>query len=419
MRERVRPDSSGVDGDAVERNLRFNFTTLLVHGMLGQTGFRLVQAPTFLPYFVSELAGTNAAVGVARAVQSLGMFLTPVLSVGIIEHRARVKWLAVLFGGIMRLQFLFLTLIALFAPREYALLLIWAVLGMLGLGLGMQGVVFNFLVSKTIPVGRRGRLLGIRNALATVTLFGVSIAGGRLVDEFGFPDGYGYTFFLGFTLTTLGLIFFTLIREAPALDPREPTPIGRRLRDIAPLLRAEPDFRRYLVARILATTGRGAVPFYIVFVAAEFGVSGARLAALTILFTVAQGASTLFWGILGDRIGFKAAFIGSLASWIAGTALILAAPTIEVAYAVFLLVGAGWGGFMMSSQNLVLEFGTERDRALRIATGNSISELSGMAGFLGAGLAADAFPLEIVFGAALSLHALALLQMLRVREPRE
>ena len=51
-----------------ESDIRYNFRLLLIHGMLGQTGFRLLQAPTFLPTYLSLLAGNNAVVGIARAV---------------------------------------------------------------------------------------------------------------------------------------------------------------------------------------------------------------------------------------------------------------------------------------------------------------------------------------------------------------
>jgi MFS family permease len=367
---------------------------------------------------VSLLAGNNTAVGVVRGVQSLGMFVSPMFSAGVIEHRVHFKRVAVLFGSIMRLQFLFLALIALFAPRDYALGLTWVVLGVLGLALGMQGVAFNFLVSKTIPVGRRGLLLGVRNAAATATLFVVSIIGGYFVERYGFPDGYGYTFATGFVLTALGLVAFGFLREPPTLNRREATPTAQRILDVLPLLRSEIHFRRYLVARVLVTAARGATPFYIVWVAQEFGISGPRLAAFTILFAVAQGASTLLWGILGDRTGFRAAFLWSVACWIAGTVILLTVPYVEGAYAVFLLVGGGWGGFMMSSQNLALEFGSEEDRPLRIAMCNSLSELTGMFGFVLAGITADLMPLAYVFCAAIALHGLAIMQMRRVAEPR-
>jgi MFS family permease len=190
----------------VERDLRHNFAALLGHGLLGQTGFRLIQAPTFLPYFVSTLAGTDSAAPLMRAMQSLGQFASPMLSASIAEHRRRTKGLALLFGSGMRLQVLFLALIALFVPAESALVLVFCVAGLLGLSLGLQGVVFQFVMSKAIPVERRGMLFGLRNASASVTLVFVALLGGFLVERYGFPHGYGYTFLVGFVLTSLGLV---------------------------------------------------------------------------------------------------------------------------------------------------------------------------------------------------------------------
>jgi MFS family permease len=401
-----------------ERDLPFNFGALLTHGLLGQTGFRLVQAPTFLPQFVSELAGSASAVGIMRAVQSFGMFLSPVVSASIVEHRERAKGLALLFGGSMRVMILMLAAIALFAPAEVALPAVWCVLGVFGLALGMQGVAFQYVMSKTIPPERRGRLLGLRNAAASVTLLGVVWVGGWLVQSYGFPEGYGYTFLLGGILASAGLGVFAIVREPPSHERRERERLGVRVRQIPALLRAEDDFRRFLVARLIATAARGALPLYTPFLAMKFGMTGLRLAGLTMFFAVAQGASGLVWGPLADRRGFKAVFTASLACWAAATLLLVVTPGLELAYPIFALIGAGLGGFMLAGTSLVLEFGDFGDRAMRIATSNSFSELTGVAGFLAAGFAADAIGFETVFVASAALQGLALLFMRRVREPR-
>ena len=44
-------------------NERRNLAVFLAHGLLGMTGFRLLQAPTFLPSYISILTGSSAAVG--------------------------------------------------------------------------------------------------------------------------------------------------------------------------------------------------------------------------------------------------------------------------------------------------------------------------------------------------------------------
>src|SRR5262245_28592775 len=145
--------------DEVERNLPFNFSAMLVHGLLGQTGFRLVNAPTFLPHFAAELAGAASGGTVMRAVQSLGQFLSPLLAVSMIEHRPYAKRMGVIFGSAMRVQIALLGLVALFVPQPaLALALVWTFVGLFGLAQGMQGVAFQIVMAKVIPLDRRGRL---------------------------------------------------------------------------------------------------------------------------------------------------------------------------------------------------------------------------------------------------------------------
>ena len=418
-RERAAAAEPGAAEVDVERDLPRNFAALLVHGLLGQTGFRLLNAPTFLPHFASELAGAASGGTVMRAVQSLGQFLSPLLAVPIVEHRPYAKRLGVVFGSAMRLQVLLLGLVALLVPdRTLALWLVWLLMGLFGLALGLQGVAFQVVMAKVIPIERRGRLLGLRDVASGAMLIGVAAVGGALIERFGFAAGNGYTFLLAFALTSLGLGAFASVREPAGRDLREPTPLAARLRELPALLRAEPDFRYFLSARLFASAARGVLPLYVVWLAREFGMSGARLGAWTVLFALAQSGSTLGWGWLGDRAGYKPVFQLSSLCGLAGTALLLVVSTPALAALTYALVGASLGGFMLSGSNLVLEFGTERDRAMRIATHNAATELIGMFGYLGAGLLADGVSFRAAFLATLALHALAILRAHGMRDPR-
>jgi len=165
---------------AVRRNLNRNFAVHLVHGMLGQTGFRLLNAPTFLPAYLLLLSGgSDFAVGLGLALQSVGMMLTPLLGASLIEHRRRVLPVAFAVGSLMRLSILGIALSGLLLAPGTALYWIFGWLVAFGLFQGMQGVMFNVLMAKAIPVAKRGRLTGLRNFLAGVTGAAVAFASGR------------------------------------------------------------------------------------------------------------------------------------------------------------------------------------------------------------------------------------------------
>ena len=49
----------------VESNLKRNYISYFLHGMLGLTGFRLIYAPTFIPAYVQMLTGSTVMVDLA------------------------------------------------------------------------------------------------------------------------------------------------------------------------------------------------------------------------------------------------------------------------------------------------------------------------------------------------------------------
>src|SRR6476646_5482894 len=106
---------AGEDAEArfqaeVLEHLPRNFTAQLIHGLMGRTGFQLIQAPTFIPTYIYGLSGSSTLVGLARSCQALGTFVTPVFGATLIEHRRRVLPMVFGTGAAMRLSVLGLAL---------------------------------------------------------------------------------------------------------------------------------------------------------------------------------------------------------------------------------------------------------------------------------------------------------------------
>jgi MFS family permease len=403
----------------VRSHLRRNYLSHLAHGLLGQTGFRLLNAPTFIPTYFELLSGSPFYAGLARALQSFGMFLSPILGATLIEHRRRVLPVGFAVGSGMRVQVLGLGLAGLLLTGSWSLAASLVFLGLFGFFLGMQGVIFNFLVSKVIPVERRGFLLGLRNALAGITATSVGVVGGLLVERDALGNGYAATFLLAFCLTACGLCMLLFVREPESPIVRKPSKVGERLRDLPALLRADPDFTRYFVARAMATMGRMSVPFYILYAGTRIEVGGTELGWLTGAFVASQSFFNLGWGLLADRRGFRLVFVASVALWIATALVLMNAGSFGMLVAVFAGLGAGLGGFQLSAQNLVLEFGSRRNLPMRIAVANSASELVGAVGPLLGGLLAVTVSYASVFWTAIAFQLAALFIVLRyVSEPR-
>ena len=417
---RSREEAEAAYEAQVWRDLPRNYAAHLVHGLLGQTGFRLVHAPTFVPAYIYLLSGSEIAVGLALAAQYLGAALSSVFGATLIEHRKRVLPVGFVTGGLMRLQVLGLALSGLFLSSDYALAAATLFLGLFGFFNGMQAVMFNYLLSKVIPVARRGRLTGLRNFLAGITASAVAYFGGSyFVETNALGNGYSATFLVAFAMTSAGLLMLLFVREPEPPVVRSQSKFASRLKELPAMLKADPAYTKFFLARALSAFGTIAVPFYVLYAGQHIGLSGYIVGILSIAFLLTQTATNLAWGALADRTGNRLVFIASLALWVAATLLLIEAKDIWLVSIAFGGLGAGFGGWQIASQNLVLEFGAREDLPMRIAVSNSATWAMMAAGPAFGGVLASSGTFESVFAVAMACQTAALLLVFFfVDEPR-
>lgn len=403
----------------VAANLTRNYLSQLAHGMLAMTGFRLVNAPTFVPAYLFALSGSTSTVGLVLAVQYLGSFFSSIFGATAVEHRRKIVDLGLRYGWMMRLSVLGLSLAGFLLPPSVTIYAFAFFLGALGVFSGMQNVLWNVLLTKTIPADRRGMLIGLRNFLGGMTASAVAYVGGTyLVETNALGNGYASTFMLAFLLTAAGLSLLYLVREPESPSVRDPVSVRERLGDIPGLL-SDRGFATYFWAQSLATLGSLALPFYVLYVERTQGLTGEKLGLLSLSLLVSQTVANLGWGWLADRLGFKAVFVPALLLWAGSTVGLMFATDQGGIMFTFAGIGAGYAGFLIAAQNMVLEFGNREDLPMRIAMVNSAQSLVQVFGAIVGGNIAQMFGFEEVFVAAvIAKLAAALMLWFYVEEPR-
>jgi MFS family permease len=405
----------------VQRTLKRNFSGHFVHGMLGMTGFRLVNAPTFVPAYLHLLSGSDVTVGLGLALQQLGGVVSPILGALHIEHRRRVLPLSMMLGTLMRIPILGLALCGWFLHGQMLLIAAMMFLFFLGLFSGPQGVAFQFLLAKMIPIRQRGRLQGWRNMTGGLVAAALSYLAGRyLVESNALGNGYGATFLVAFLLTSAGLTAFALLVQEPELPTLPPkSRIWDRLRDFPKLLKDDRNFLYFMVARTFAIANRIAAPFYIVYASRVISLSGNTIGVLSFAYLIADTATNLIWGHLSDRSGFRSTLVAALVLWIGATFLLMGARTLPLLFLAFFGLGAGNSGYLMSAQNIVFEFGHRNDMAMRLAISNTAESAMACVGPLLGGFIAQNFGYPAAFSGAIVCEGIALLLLLTlVKEPR-
>ena len=268
----------------VHKNLPRNFAAHYIHGMLGMTGFRLFNAPTFMPAYLHMLTGSDALVGLGQSLQQLGGVFSPVIGATHIEHRKRVLPISMLMGTLMRVQILGVALAGFFLHGSALVIVSMGFLFLLGVFSGAQTVAFQLLLAKVIPTARRGRLQALRNTTGGAIAAGLAWFAGRyFIQPNLFGNGYGVTFLAAFVLTSLGLTALTmLLKEPEPPTVRTQTPFFERVKDFPKLLRDDRGFMFFMIAQTLAVSGRIAAPFYILFTRHVMQLDGANLGLVSL-----------------------------------------------------------------------------------------------------------------------------------------
>ncbi len=435
------PSQSAQEAEAayerfVWKHLPRNFAAHYIHGMLGMTGFRLFNAPTFLPTYLHLLSGSDFFVGLGQSLQQLGSAVSPVIGATYIEHRKRVLPVSMVMGTLMRVQILGVALAGFFLGGRTLLFAVLGFLFLLGLFGGAQQVAFQTLLAKVIPTARRGRLQALRNVTGGAIAAGLAWVAGRYIIQANlFGNGYGVTFMLAFALTSLGLTALRLLMVEP-IPPtiRAKSRLVARLREFPMLLTQDRHFMFFIIAQLLTTAGRVAAPFYILFAGRSMPLDGKTLGVLSLAFLGADTITNMGWGLAGDRFGFRATFMGALAVWIGATALLTAAPSLAESHALlfapiagvrgliflaFFALGAAQSGFLMSSQTMVLEFGARDDMPMRLALTSTAQGIMNAIGPLLGGVVAAMAGYQVLFAISIACLAAALLMFaFLIEEPR-
>ena len=401
-------------------NLKRNYIGHYLHGMLGMTGFRLINAPTFLPAYLHMLSGSNTIVGLGLALQQLGGVLSPIVGANQVEHRTKVMPAALWMGGLARMQIIGMALAGWFLSGQSRVVAIIGFMFLFGLFMGTQRVVFSMLLAKVIPISRRGRLQAWRNATGGLIAAGLAYLAGRyFIDANLFGNGYSTTFIFAFALTSLGLTALRLLM----IEPEPPTVRARsrlidRFKDF-PALLAEKGFLYFMIVQMLAITARMAVPFYVLFASSTIELSGKNLGLLSLAFLGADTISNLVWGYLGDKTGFRLIMLISLLLWVGSTVLLMGAHDFLPIFLAFSGLGAAQSGYMMSAGTMILEFGDRDEMPMRIAFSATAEGIMGSIGPLLGGVISSTLGYGPMFSISIAFLIAALVVLITlVKEPR-
>ena len=188
----------------------------------------------------------------------------------------------------------------------------------------MSLIPFMSIVADTIPARWRGRFFGWRYLTGGLAAFGVGFVIRWLLSDqspYVFPHNYAVIFTAAAILAVPSLVSFCFAEEPPLPTKRRRVPLGIELRRGLRLLKRDPNFRRLIVARSLATMMLGlALPFIVPYGLSQLGAPAAALGLFVSCKVLTYAISNVFWSRVSDHGGNRrllllSAFLGLGAVW--------------------------------------------------------------------------------------------------------
>ncbi len=398
-----------------ERAARTNFRLSVWNGVLFLVGETFIDSATVLALFVSRLTDRNWLVGLAVSLHEIGWYLPQVLTIPILEQRAR-RLTLYRQAAFIRVGGLLVVTVSVFllGDRQPGLLLAIFLAGFMIFAFagGFAAVSFYDVVGRTIPMSRHGKLWAYRLFFGGIlsALCGVVI--GAILGIPDFALRYGILFAVATLFIGLGTTAFTFSDEPAVEVSRKALHMGAHLRENVRVAWRDPAFRALFGTRVALAASGMATPFYVVYAVRTLGLPPVVVAGFISAKIAGFVASNLLWQRIASRHGPTDLMRRVTVTAAAGPLLALAAAAAPEAgrgpllTGTFFLLGASVSGTSIAFQSLLLGIAPAARRPSYVGLMNSFVGPATALPALG-GLLVDFTAPWVIFGLSVGCAALA------------
>jgi len=353
-----------------------NYLLNLGNGACTKLAEQLASPGLTLPWLMAAIGVPAALIGFLSPIKQVGSLLPQLAVAARIRGLARRKWVWSGAGLVQAQALLLIIPAAAFLPPLAAGFAILALFALFSLASGAGSVAFQDVTGKTIPKGRRGRLLSHRAALGGLLTLAAGLGLRAWLGEEGALAPYLWLLLAAALLWALAALLFAGIQELPGATEGGRDMLGEAREGIG-LLRRVPGFRRYLWARAALTSVEIAMP---IFVLHAHGLlqGAASLAVFIVAVGLANVVSSPIWGRLSDqtarRVMVQAALLGAAAGLLAlAIGALLGEGISALSYApAFFLLGIAEAGARLGRKTYLVDAAPAAERPLYVAFSNSL-----------------------------------------------
>lgn len=407
----------------IKKNFRFNFAVNLVDVAAFMFGSSFMSISTVLPIYIIHFTDNPMLIGLISVIASAGYLLPQIFTANIVERAPIKKFFPFNLGLILeRIPVLLLAPTTFFLATTnptLALAVFFFLIGWQNLGAGGLMVGWQDMIAKIIPVENRGKFFGVSNFIGNFSGILGAVTVSWLLTRNEFPTGFVIAFTCATVFNMISWAFLGLTREPRDPETKPHVSHSDYFKKLPSVVRANKNFRNYLITQITSVFGSMAAGFLLVYSLQKWDLSDGQAASFNIALLLGQSIANLLLGFLADRTGHKFILEISIGANILSFLLALIAPSPSWFYAIFALRGINLAGNFISGLSLPLEFSEPMNRPTYIGLASTIAGIAGaLAPIIAGGLASTiGYPMLFAISATIAGFAFILMRWL-VLDPR-
>lgn len=409
----------------MSHNLRNAISNIFGEGVWG-LGAAFVAPMTVLALVLKRYGASEAMIGATLAIQAGGVILPQWLGIYLIRSRKRYKAWLIGWHVVPVTPFLFLMAgIIFYADRLPDVFVRWSLLACFAgyyFSLGIIVAVWSDWLAHLFPPKIRGKVTGWAFGMASLlSMIGAAVAG-LMIERFETATAYGLLYVLSgiFGILSMGIFLFVDDPARHEPDVIVHIPIRQLFAKVRHSL-ASPNFRAFLIGRLIATCGFSVVPFIAVYYSSEAGggLSDDRIVGYGAAQFFGVALSTVALGYLGDHRGHRLGVIMGIILQIVTLAIMLFSAGTASCILAFAVSGMCMGAASITNFNILIETCPHDNRVAHITAGNLVLSPFTLAAPILGGLVARLFSLTLLFQLSMACSAVALVWiLLTMKEPR-
>jgi hypothetical protein len=390
-------------------NLPNNYVMNVLNGAASKLAEQVASAKLVLPWLLGAMGAPAVFVGLLLPLRQTGSLLPQLAISGYIRRYPIRKWFWVVAALVQVLMLLAIIAAAVTLPPGAAGAGIAICLLVFSIARGVGSVAFQDVTGKTIPKGRRGRMLAARGMIGGLLTIGVGLALRASFSPAGDMRPALVLLFGGAMLWLLAALAFAAVNESPGAVTGGRNTLGEALAGLH-LLRQESWLRRFLLVRAALLSVELAGPFYILYIKSVLPAQSGSLGLIVIAAGLAAAFSSPFWGRFADLSSRKVLMLSGGMAVVTGLGA-LALGFLPLSYrnpylaaGVFVLLGISEAGVLLGRKTYLIDRVDPAQRPTYVAFANSAIGLTALLyGTLG--LIAQAFGLPWLIGTLVFLGA--------------